>query len=214
MPRVDVVVIGAGQAGLALSRCLAEHHVDHVVLERGRIAERWHSERWESLRLLTPNWQTRLPHFRYDGDDPDGYMDSREVAAFLSRYADSFHAPVELQTCVTRVSASKRRLRHQTRIEEPGPPQSWRLRRDTATSPQSPHGPLGSSPPFTRSRPRITSIPPVLRPAGCWSLARPPRAFSSHMNSGRTDAVVIAVGRHMRIPGRIAGATSCGGSIG
>ena len=104
MARVDVVVIGAGQAGLALSRCLAGRRVNHAVLERGRVAERWRSERWESLRLLTPNWQTRLPHFCYDGTDPDGYMDGGEVAAFLSRYADSFKAPVETRTCVTRLA--------------------------------------------------------------------------------------------------------------
>ena len=59
MRRTDVVVIGAGQAGLAMSRCLADRGIDHVVLERGRVAERWRSERWDSLRLLTPNWQSR-----------------------------------------------------------------------------------------------------------------------------------------------------------
>jgi len=108
MSEVDVIVIGAGQAGLALSRCLVERRVDHVVLERGLIAERWHNERWDSLRLLTPNWQTRLPHFSYDGPDPDGFMDSAEVAAFLVRYAASFDAPIEEHTAVERVSARRR----------------------------------------------------------------------------------------------------------
>ena len=61
MRTTDTVVIGAGQAGLAMSRCLTDRGVDHVVLERGRVAERWRSERWDSLRLLTPNWMTRLP---------------------------------------------------------------------------------------------------------------------------------------------------------
>ena len=61
MPYVDTLVIGAGQAGLAMSRLLTEAGVDHAVLERGRLAERWRSERWDSLRLLTPNWATRLP---------------------------------------------------------------------------------------------------------------------------------------------------------
>ena len=70
MPRTAAVVIGAGQAGLAISRCLTDRQVEHVVLERGRIAERWHSERWDSLCLLTPNWQTRLPRFSYDGCAP------------------------------------------------------------------------------------------------------------------------------------------------
>jgi putative flavoprotein involved in K+ transport len=96
----DAVIVGGGQAGLAISRCLADHGVEHVVLERGRIGERWLSERWSSLRLLTPNWQTRLPGFQYDGTDPDGYMTAAEVAALLDRYARSFAAPVETGTTV------------------------------------------------------------------------------------------------------------------
>jgi len=103
MRRTEAIVIGGGQAGLAMSRCLAESGVDHVVLERGRVAERWRSERWDSLRLLTPNWQTRLPGFRYRGPDPDGYMQMGEVVDFLERYARSFAAPVEEGTTVLAV---------------------------------------------------------------------------------------------------------------
>jgi len=102
--RIETVVIGGGQAGLAMSRCLSDRGVDHVVLERGRVAERWHSERWDSLRLLTPNWQTRLPGFQYRGDDPDGFMRASEVAAFLEEYARVVRAPVETGTTVTRVA--------------------------------------------------------------------------------------------------------------
>jgi putative flavoprotein involved in K+ transport len=61
-----VVIIGAGQAGLAMSYSLSLTGISHVVLERGRIAERWHSERWDSLRLLTPNWMSRLPGWSYN----------------------------------------------------------------------------------------------------------------------------------------------------
>lgn len=103
MRRTETVVIGGGQAGLAMSRCLTDSGVDHVVLERGRVGERWRSERWDSLRLLTPNWQSRLPGFRYDGPDPDGYMSMPEVVRFLDRYARSFSAPVEEGTCVLAV---------------------------------------------------------------------------------------------------------------
>ena len=103
MNRVDTLVIGGGQAGLAMSRCLTDRSVDHVVLERGRVAERWRTERWDSLRLLTPNWQTRLPGFRYDGPEPDGFMSASQVAAFLDRYAASFAAPVEADTTVVNV---------------------------------------------------------------------------------------------------------------
>ena len=85
MPTTHTLVIGAGQAGLAVSRSLADADVDHVVLERGRVAERWRSHRWESLRLLTPNWATRLPGWSYQGPDPDGYMTATELAAYLDR---------------------------------------------------------------------------------------------------------------------------------
>ena len=104
MRRTDVVVVGGGQAGLAMSRCLIEAGIDHVVLERGRVAERWRSERWDSLRLLTPNWQTRLPGFHYAGPDPDGYMTAGEVASHLEYYASSFGAPVEDDTRVVELS--------------------------------------------------------------------------------------------------------------
>ena len=97
-------MIGAGHAGLAASRCLSERSLDHVVLERGEVANSWRRERWDSLRLLTPNWQSRLPGFRYDGTDPDGYMDVREVIEFISRYADAAAAPVRTQTAVTSVT--------------------------------------------------------------------------------------------------------------
>jgi putative flavoprotein involved in K+ transport len=106
MRRKEAVVIGGGQAGLAMSRCLSQSGVDHVVLERGRVAERWRSERWDSLRLLTPNWQTRLPGFRYQGPDPDGYMRMPEVASFLEGFARSFGAPVEEGTTVLAVEGS------------------------------------------------------------------------------------------------------------
>ena len=67
-------IIGAGHAGLAMSRCLTDRSIDHVLLERGEVASSWSTGRWDSLRLLTPNWQSRLPGHRYTGDDPDGYM--------------------------------------------------------------------------------------------------------------------------------------------
>lgn len=106
MRRTEAIVIGGGQAGLAMSRCLTDARVDHVVLERGRTAERWRSERWDSLRLLTPNWQSRLPGFRYDGGDPDGYMTGADVVDYLGRYARSFQAPVEEGTEVGALEAA------------------------------------------------------------------------------------------------------------
>jgi putative flavoprotein involved in K+ transport len=100
---VDVVVIGAGHAGLAMSRSLSECSIDHVVLERGEIANSWRHERWDSLRLLTPNWQSRLPGYRYTGAEPDGYMTMPEVVEFIDRYARIIGAPVRTDTDVMSV---------------------------------------------------------------------------------------------------------------
>jgi putative flavoprotein involved in K+ transport len=104
--RVDVLVIGAGHAGLAMSHCLTERGIDHVVLERGEVANSWRRERWDSLRLLTPNWQTRLPGQCYRGPDPDGFMSMPEVIAFIDRYARRFAPPLRTGTTVTSVRAA------------------------------------------------------------------------------------------------------------
>ncbi len=101
--RITAVVVGAGHAGLAVSRCLSERSIDHVVLERGEVANSWRRERWDSLRLLTPNWQSRLPGYRYEGADPDGFMTMSEVIAFVSRFAVVANAPVRTHTVVTSV---------------------------------------------------------------------------------------------------------------
>jgi putative flavoprotein involved in K+ transport len=87
-----------------VSSCLAERSIDHVVLERGEVANSWRRERWDSLRLLTPNWQTRLPGHRYEGADPDGFMTMSEVIDFVARYAVVSSAPVRTQTTVTSVT--------------------------------------------------------------------------------------------------------------
>ena len=105
--RISTVIIGAGQAGLAISRLLSERAVPHVLLERGQIANSWRTERWDSLRLLTPNWQSRLPGHSYTGSDPDGFMDMPGVVAFLERYATSGAAPVETGTTVTSESTTQ-----------------------------------------------------------------------------------------------------------
>jgi putative flavoprotein involved in K+ transport len=100
---VTTVIIGAGHAGLAMSRCLAERSIDHVVLERGEVAHTWRTERWDSLRLLTPNWQSRLPGFSYSGPDPDGYRTLPEVVKFITSYARKISAPVRTRTTVSSV---------------------------------------------------------------------------------------------------------------
>ncbi len=106
MKRTDVVIIGAGHAGLAMSHVLSSRGIEHVVLERGRVAERWQSERWDSLRLLTPNWCSRLPGWHYRGADPDGFMTMAETTRYLQTYARSFGAPVRTGVTVRSVVRS------------------------------------------------------------------------------------------------------------
>lgn len=103
MNYTTTVIIGAGQSGLAMSKNLADRSIDHVLLERGEVANSWVKERWDSLRLLTPNWQSRLPGHAYTGDDPDGYMNMKEVVAFIKDYATMLEAPIQCNTTVTSV---------------------------------------------------------------------------------------------------------------
>ncbi len=100
---VTTVVIGAGHAGIAASHFLSGRSIDHVVLERGEVANSWRRERWDSLRLLTPNWQSRLPGLRYEGPDPDGYMTSGDVVELVEQFASVTSAPVRTGVEVTSV---------------------------------------------------------------------------------------------------------------
>ena len=100
VPRTSALVVGAGHAGLAVSHYLAACSIDHLVVERGEVGHSWRTERWDSLRLLTPNWQARVPGLAYDGEDPDGFMDMAEVVSFLERYARLVGPPLETRTTV------------------------------------------------------------------------------------------------------------------
>jgi putative flavoprotein involved in K+ transport len=101
--RTTTAVIGAGHAGLAVSHFLTQRSIDHVVIERGSVAHSWRTERWDSLRLLTPNWQTRLPGVTYEGGDPDGFMTMSEVIGFIDRFAVRVAPPLHTDTPVTSV---------------------------------------------------------------------------------------------------------------
>jgi len=103
---VNTIVIGAGHAGLAMSQRLTERSIDHVVLERGEVANTWRTERWDSLRLLTPNSHTRLPGMADRGTDPDGFMTMSDVVQLINDYAATIEAPVQTGTTVTRVIAT------------------------------------------------------------------------------------------------------------
>jgi putative flavoprotein involved in K+ transport len=108
MLKTTTVVVGAGHCGLAMSRYLADRSIDHVVLERGEVAHSWRTQRWDSLRLLTPNWMTRLPGYAYRGDNPHGYLAASEVAQLIEGYAKETAAPVRANTTVTSVRQAER----------------------------------------------------------------------------------------------------------
>jgi putative flavoprotein involved in K+ transport len=118
MERASAVVIGAGHAGLAASHFLSDRSIDHVVLERGEVANSWRRERWDSLRLLTPNWQSRLPGHRYEGPDPDGYMTTGEVTEFIERFAKVSNSPVRTGENVTSLRRAEAGYRVTTSLGE------------------------------------------------------------------------------------------------
>ena len=101
--QIDVVIIGGGQAGLAMSYYLTQQGRAHVVLERGRVAETWRSQRWDSFTLVTPNWMTQLPGYPYKGNDLDSFLPRDDVVTFLERYAQSFQAPLRCRVQATAV---------------------------------------------------------------------------------------------------------------
>ena len=108
-----VVVIGGGQAGLAVSHELGRAGVDHVVLERDRVGQAWRG-RWDSFTLVTPNWTMRLPGSAYDGEDREGHVGRDRIVEFLQDYADHHAGPVREGVCVhelTRGSTSRLHLR-------------------------------------------------------------------------------------------------------
>src|SRR5262245_2327419 len=101
MERVDTLVIGGGQAGLSMSHMLSQRGRPHLVLERGRIAERWRSERWHGLRFQFPNWSVTLPDFPFQHNDADGFATSVEIVDYLERYAARQKSPIRCGIDVT-----------------------------------------------------------------------------------------------------------------
>jgi putative flavoprotein involved in K+ transport len=196
----DVIVIGAGHSGLAMSTWLSAHSIDHVVLERGEIANSWRHERWDSLRLLTPNWQSRLPGYRYRGDDPDGYMSMPEVIQFVTNYAGFIGAPVRTGTAVTLVSQDADGFHVST---DRGP---WRCRAVVMASGAHniPHVPAlaAALPAAVRSlTPKEYKNPGQLDPGGVLIVGASATGLQladEIQASGR--AVTLAVGEHIRMP--------------
>lgn len=197
---VDVVVIGAGHSGLAVSRCLTERSIEHVILERGEVANSWRHERWDSLRLLTPNWQSRLPDYSYQGADPDGFMTMDEVVEFIDGYAAFISAPIESGTTVTSVCAEASGYRIETDRGE------WRCRSIVVASggfnvPMIPQlsQPLPDS--ITAYTPQDYRNPHQLDDGGVLVVGASATGLQiadEIHRSGRP--VTIAVGEHIRMP--------------
>src|ERR1700744_1912209 len=101
--KTSVVVIGGGQAGLAMSYQLKQAGIDHVVLEKNQIAHSWKTQRWDAFCLVTPNWQCQLPGFPYQGSDPKGFMLRDEIVDYVEDYAKHISAPVKEGVAVTRL---------------------------------------------------------------------------------------------------------------
>jgi putative flavoprotein involved in K+ transport len=200
---VDTVVIGAGHAGLATSRLLTQAGHDHVVLERGRVGERWRSERWDSLRLLTPNWMLALPGSRYGGPDPDGFAPAAQYVEMLEEYAASFAAPVVDGTTVEEVRASGRDSSRFTVSTDAG---TWHAGHLVIAT--GPHGvpvlPAGLDPahaPATLLTARDYRSPAQVAPGGVLVVgasASGVQIADELQRAGRQ--VTLAVGRHTRMP--------------
>jgi putative flavoprotein involved in K+ transport len=114
MHSIETVIIGGGQAGLAMSRALTDRGIEHVVLERGEVGERWRNQRWDSLRLLTPRWLSRLSGWTDDQESPHGFMSRLDVISYLERYADAFQAPVSSGVTVLGVEGHETGFRVRT----------------------------------------------------------------------------------------------------
>jgi putative flavoprotein involved in K+ transport len=188
-----------------MSRCLTERSIDHVVLERGEVANSWKTERWDSLRLLTPNWLSRLPGYRYKGDDPDGYRTMPETVAFLEWYAQRISAPVHTQTTVTRVRRTETGYAIETDRGE------WRTRTLVLASgacnvPSVPAFAQALLPGIAQLTPMQYRHPGQLEAGGVLVVgasATGVQLADEIQRSGRE--VTLAVGEHIRVPRRYRG---------
>jgi putative flavoprotein involved in K+ transport len=203
--RVETVIIGAGQAGLALSHELRAAGRGHVLLERGRVGERWRSERWESMHLLTPNWLNRLPGAP-PLSDPDGYLDREGVVAHLAAY--SADAPVHEHTTVLRVRRAATGYHVTTDRGE------WRaanvvIATGACDVPRIPAAAAAAPPSVLQLHAAHYRGPDQLPPGGVLVVGAGPTGQQLALelqNAGRR--VALAVGRHARMPRRYRGRDS------
>ena len=201
----DVVVVGGGQAGLVASHALTERGIDHVVLERAGVGERWRSERWDSLRFQFPNTVLGLPGMPYDGQEPDGYAHYREVLQWVDRYARTVCAPVREHTPVVSleqrsaewlVTTHQGGLRCRAVVLATGPFQRPRLPAVSASFPKAVHQIHSAD----YRRPELLPDGPVLVVGSGASGAQ---IAEELLVAGRTT--YLCVSRHRRVPRRFLG---------
>ena len=183
-----------------MSRCLTECAIDHVVLERRQVANSWRTERWDSLRLLTPNWQSRLPGFGYEGDDPDGFRTVPETVAFIARYAEAIGAPVRTHTAVTAVRKADDGYRVNT-DQGDWSCRSVVLATGACNIADVPALAAALPPAITQLTPMQYRNPDQLAPGGVLVVgasASGTQIAAEVQRSGRP--VTLAVGQHIRVP--------------
>jgi putative flavoprotein involved in K+ transport len=204
MRATGTIVIGAGQAGLALSRYLTEAGHEHVLLERGRIGERWRSERWSSLTLLTPNWLNRLPGSAPHADR-DGFLERQEFVDYLDAYAASFAAPVEEGTSVLSVQQAPGGFRVET---DRG---TWHgsevvIATGDCDVPYLPSASLSAPADVLQLHASRYRSPAAVAPGGVLVVGAGPTGQQLALELARAGtSVVLAVGRHARAPRRYRG---------
>lgn len=103
----EVLVVGAGQAGVAMSEHLSDRNIAHIVLERDRIAERWRTERWDSLVANGPAWHDRFPGLAFENVDPDAFATKDQVAEYFEKYAEMIDAPIRCGVEVLKVTKNE-----------------------------------------------------------------------------------------------------------
>jgi putative flavoprotein involved in K+ transport len=104
MEKIETVIVGGGQAGLATSYHLKQLGRDHIVFEAvEKAGHAWRNDRWDSFTLVTPNWSVQLPGAHYNGNDPDGFMPKDEIVAYFERYVERFNLPIQFGTSVLEV---------------------------------------------------------------------------------------------------------------
>ena len=205
MKHTDVIIVGAGQAGLAMSRSLSNLGVEHVILERGRVGERWHKGSWHSLRLLTPASHSALPGLPHAGVDPEHFLWASEFTHYLDQYAIDIGAPVVSGCKVTGVQAVGSGYRVTTTLG------IWHCRAVVIATgacdvPHRPRGATSLSPSIEQILPPDYKSPDQLPPGGVLVVGASSTGLQLAEEihaSGRP--VTLAVGSHTRLPRRYRG---------